>query len=175
MATWEVTRYRALLLLLMAKATMTMTTTTTTTTTTTEEEVDVDEEKDDDDEEQQQEDDVEDLSFDIERFLSASHALAEQTKKQELNKLSVMGKRQKEAAYNKHASKCDLDDEGHTMALDDAGFRAACAQLNLIWDYVVLEDIINPSARTSVTKGASETSERSVEHTCNSSHRPRSF
>ena len=80
-------------------------------------------------------------NFDIEHFLAAHHVLAQLKKREELNRIRVRRTQQIQRAYALNASHCALEDGANVMALDDAGFRAACARLNMTWDYDVLDDV----------------------------------
>ena len=91
--------------------------------------------------------------FDIEYFLNAIHVLEKARLRDEIFQLCVKMRRSYFEAYRVYAVSEDINDGRANMVLNDAGFRAACATLNLTWDYNVLDGVINPSTKSVLARG----------------------
>ncbi len=85
--------------------------------------------------------------FTIECFLHAINTLSKLRLREEVNKLREKARNEYLAAYRIHGVHQRCADGSETFVLDARGFRAACANLNLIWSFTVLEDVLQSSLR----------------------------
>ena len=71
--------------------------------------------------------------YDVEGFLNAVQLLAKQKEGEEIARICQQARHDYFEAYCTNAVTRVVDDGSETLVLNDAGFRAACATLNLTW------------------------------------------
>ena len=91
-----------------------------------------------------------DAEFTLENFLRAIHVISRLRLKEEISKLRENSRKGVRGAYRAHAVHRVLDDGSEDFVLDDAGFRAACAELSMTWNYDTLDRVINYSPNISI-------------------------